>query len=169
MKKMDKLEVMSLWVRKYKASYDGNVEELAEYETKDKFEQFILYPGSLNGSMVKLEQVRFGYRPDKILFNNIYLTIDLKFCAAILGRSGCGKSTLIKLVLGAPNPLNGRSTVDPRSKMEYLAHNQLEQLYADSTPLKKTVDCYPGDRSNTHIARSRILVCGKFYKYTKSY
>ena len=71
--------------------------------------------------MVKLEQVKFGYIPEKILLKNINLTIELKSRTALLGRNGCGNSTLIKLVVGGLNPLNGESTVDPRSKIDYLA------------------------------------------------
>ena len=114
--------------------------------------------------MVKLEQVTFGYSSDRILLNNIDLTIDLKSCAALLGQNGCGESTLINLVVGALNLLNGKSNVDPWAKIEYLAHHYLEQLDADSTPLKTMVDHCPVDISNTHIARYGTLVWGKLYK-----
>ena len=76
--------------------------------------------------MVNLEQVIFGYRPDKFLLKNINLTIDLRSHAIILGRNGCVKSIIIKMVVGDLNPLNEKSTVDPRAKIEYLTQNQLE-------------------------------------------
>ena len=98
----------------------------------------------------------------------IDLTIGLKSRAALLEWDRCGKSTLVKLVAGALNPLNGKSTVDPRVKIEYLTQHQIEQLDANSTPLKTMVDRYPGDRSNTHIARYETSVFGKLYKNTKS-
>ena len=94
--------------------------------------------------MVNLQQVTFGYIPEKILLKNIYITIDLSYCATIIGWNRCGKYTLIKLVVGDLNSLNGKSTVDPRAKMDYLAQHQLEQLDADSKPLKTMVDLYPG-------------------------
>ena len=81
--------------------------------------------------------MKFGYSPEKILSKNTNLTIDLKSCADILGRNGYGKSTLINLVVGALNLLNGKSTVDPRSKIDYLTQNQLDHLNVDSTHLKK--------------------------------
>ena len=140
MNKADKLGVMYQEGRRYKVYYDGNVEEVVEYETEDKVEIFYSDPGSSNGSMVKLEQVKFGYIPDKILLKNIDLTIDLKSHDAILGRNGCGKSTLTKLVVGALNLLNGKSTVDPWAKIEYLTHHQLEQLDTYSTHFKTMFD-----------------------------
>ena len=118
---------------------------------------YFSYPRSSNGSMANLEQVKCGYILDKILSKNIDLTIDTKYCVAILGRNGCGKSTLIKLVVGALNPLNRKSTVDSQEKIEYLTQNQIGQLDAYSTPRKTMVDRYPGDRSSTHIARYGTL------------
>ena len=38
MKKMDKLGLMAQEGRRYKAYYDGDVEEVVEYETEDKVE-----------------------------------------------------------------------------------------------------------------------------------
>ena len=90
--------------------------------------------------MVKLEQVTFRYIPDKILLENIDLTVDIKSIAALLGRNGCDKSTLINLVVGALNLLNGKSTVDPWAKIEYLTHHQLEQLDTYSTHFKTMFD-----------------------------
>ena len=51
---MDKLGVMAQEGRRYKVSYDGYVEEVAEYETEDKVELMFSYPGSFNDSMVNL-------------------------------------------------------------------------------------------------------------------
>ena len=53
--------------KKFRASYDGNVEEIEEYKEDDKVELSFPDPGSFNGNMVTLEQVTFGYSPDKIL------------------------------------------------------------------------------------------------------
>ena len=117
MKKMDKLGLMAQEGRRYKSSYDGYVEEMVEYDTEDKVELFFSDMGSFNGSMVKLEQVTFGYSPYKIFLENINLNIDLKFCTDLIGRNRCGKSTLIKLVVGALDTLNGRPTVDPWAKI----------------------------------------------------
>ena len=75
--------------------------------------------------MVKLEQVKFGYIPDKILFKNIDLTVDLKSCAYIFLQNGYEKSILIKLVVGSLNPLNGKSNLGPRAKIEYLAQHHI--------------------------------------------
>ena len=112
-------------------------------------------PGSFDGDIVRLEQVNFGYSPDRILLNDVDLSITLKSRVALLGRNGCGKSTLIKLIVGALQPLKGKAVVDSRAKIEYLAQHQLEQLDPDGTPLLTMIERYPGDRSNTHIGELR--------------
>ena len=51
--------------------------------------------------------------------------------------------------------MKGKSIIDQRAKIEYLAQHQLEQLDPDGTPLQTMVDRYPGDKSNTHIGELR--------------
>ena len=67
--------------------------------------------------MLNLDQVVFFYIPEKILFNHINITIDLKSCTDLRGQNRCGKSTFIKLLMGSLNPLNGKSTIDPQEKV----------------------------------------------------
>jgi ATP-binding cassette subfamily F protein 3 len=155
MKKLDKLGVMSQEGKKYKASYDGDAEEIEEYEEEDEVELKFPDPGGFDGDIVKLERVKFGYSPDKILLNEVDLTISMKSRVALLGRNGCGKSTLIKIVVGALQPLTGKGAIDGRAKIEYLAQHQLEQLDPDGTPMQTMIDRYPGDNSNSHIMELR--------------
>ena len=141
--------------KKFRASYDGNVEEIEEYKEDDKVELSFPDPGSFNGNMVTLEQVTFGYSPDKILLRNVDMTVNVKSRIALLGRNGCGKSTLIKLVVGALRPMKGKGAVDARAKIEYLAQHQLEQVDPDGTPMSTMLDRYPGDRGNQHCEELR--------------
>ena len=155
MKKLDKIGMMSQEGKKYKASYDGDAEEIEEYKEDDKVELSFPDPGSFDGNMVTLERVTFGYSPDKILLKNVDMTVDVNSRIALLGRNGCGKSTLIKLVVGALRPLKGKGAVDARAKIEYLAQHQLEQLDPDGTPMTTMLDRYPGDRGNQHCQELR--------------
>lgn len=154
-KKLDKLGVMAQDGKKWKASYDGEAEEVEEFVEDDTVELKFPDPGSFDGDVIRLEQVEFGYLPDKTLFKNVDLSISLRSRVALLGRNGCGKSSLIKLAVGALQPVNGKSVIDSRAKIEYLAQHQLEQLDLDGTPLQTMIDRYPGDRSNSHIGDLR--------------
>eukprot|EP00986_Skeletonema_menzelii_P021516 scaffold34803_cov166-Skeletonema_menzelii.AAC.2 len=160
MKKLDKLGVMAAGEgRKFKASYDGQAEEIEAYEEDEEVVLNFPDPGGFdNASIVTLERVSFGYTPEKMLLENAELTIDLQSRVGLLGRNGCGKSTLIKLIVGAIQPNKGKVSINGRAKIEYLAQHQLEQLDPDSNPMEHMLERYPGDRSNaTKIELRRYL------------
>jgi len=154
-KKLDKLGVMAQDGKKWKASYDGDAEEVEDFKEDEKVELAFPDPGGFDGDIIRLERVEFGYSPDKILLSDVDLSISLSSRAALLGRNGMGKSTLIKLAVGGLQPSKGKAVIDNRAKIEYLAQHQLEQLDPDSTPLQTMIDRYPGDRSNSHIGDLR--------------
>mmetsp|Transcript_12990 Transcript_12990/g.28302 ORF Transcript_12990/g.28302 Transcript_12990/m.28302 type:complete len:591 (+) Transcript_12990:1-1773(+) len=156
MKKLDKIGVMAASEgKKFKASYDGEAEEIEEYQEDEEVELSFPDPGSFNGNIVALNQVSFGYAPDKTLLKDVDLTIDMKSRMALLGRNGSGKSTLIKLVVGALQATNGSVSIDPAAKIEYLAQHQLEQLDPDSNPMLSMLERYPGDGGNHHKGELR--------------
>ena len=115
--------------KRYKASYDGQAEEVAEVEEEEDVILNFPDPGGFDGDIIKLELVKFMYG-DKTepLLEDIDLTIGFQSRIALLGRNGCGKSTLIKLTVGALQPKGGKITIDARAKIEYLAQHQLEQV-----------------------------------------
>jgi len=149
MKKLDKLGVMAAGEgRKFKASYDGQAEEIEAYEEDEEVVLHFPDPGGFDGNVVTLEQVTFGYTAEKLLLENAEMTIDLQSRVGLLGRNGCGKSTLIKLIVGAIQTNKGKVSINGRAKIEYLAQHQLEQLDPDSNPMEHMLERYPGDRSN---------------------
>jgi ATP-binding cassette subfamily F protein 3 len=105
--------------------------------------------------VVTLDQMTFGYNPDKTLLKDVDLTIDCTSRCALLGRNGCGKSTLIKIIVGALQANKGKVSINGRAKIEYLAQHQLEQLDPDSNPLMTMLERYPGDRGNAHMMELR--------------
>ena len=89
MKKLDKLGVMAASEgRKFKASYDGQAEEIEAYEEDEEVELTFPDPGGFDGIIVTLERVTFGYTPEKILLDSADLSIDLQSRVGLLGRNG---------------------------------------------------------------------------------
>jgi ATPase subunit of ABC transporter with duplicated ATPase domains len=79
MKKLDKLGVMAAGEgRKFKASYDGQAEEIEAYEEDEEVVLHFPDPGGFDGNIVTLEQVTFGYTAEKLLLENAEMTIDLQ-------------------------------------------------------------------------------------------
>ena len=70
---------------------------------------------------ISIENVSFGYTPDKTVIKNFSLTIPRLASVAFTGSTGCGKSTLIDLILGLLKPDAGIIKVDGRNIEENLA------------------------------------------------
>lgn len=62
--------------------------------------------------IVRLEGVRFAYRPGVDALNRVDLDFRAGELTAIIGNNGSGKSTLMKLVVGLLKPTEGRVLVD---------------------------------------------------------
>jgi len=150
MKKLEKLGTMAQEGKKYKASYDGPVEEVEEFKEDEKVILDFPDPGGFNENIVTLERMQFGYTTEKTLLAGVDLTVDSSSRIAFLGRNGCGKSTLIKLIVGSLNPQKGKAVVNGRAKIEYLAQHQLEQLDPNANSMDTILERYPSDMSNSH-------------------
>lgn len=74
-----------------------------ERVVKFKFENV----GKLPPPVLQFTDVAFGYSPDKILYRNVDLGVDLDSRVALVGPNGAGKSTLLKLMTGELEPLDG--------------------------------------------------------------
>ena len=70
---------------------------------------------------ISIENVSFGYTPDKTVIKNFSLTIPRLASVAFTGSTGCGKSTLVDLILGLLKPDSGKIRVDGRDIEENLA------------------------------------------------
>jgi ABC-type bacteriocin/lantibiotic exporter with double-glycine peptidase domain len=63
---------------------------------------------------LRLDDVSFGYRPDKPILRKINLDLEPGSSLALVGESGAGKSTLLSLLAGLYLPDGGRLLVDGR-------------------------------------------------------
>jgi ATP-binding cassette subfamily B protein/subfamily B ATP-binding cassette protein MsbA len=61
---------------------------------------------------VKIENVTFGYEPNRPVLRNLSLTVEPGETVALVGTTGAGKSTLVSLVPRFFDPWEGRVTID---------------------------------------------------------
>ena len=88
--------------------------------------------------VLEIKNLSFGYSKEKLLFENLSLTLKKGEIKAIVGESGAGKSTLFELILQNLKPLTGTiksakiSQVfqDPYSSFHpsYTLLNQIEEV-----------------------------------------
>ncbi|MDQ3395660.1 MAG: ATP-binding cassette domain-containing protein, partial [Bacteroidota bacterium] len=61
--------------------------------------------------MIQLENLYFGYKRNKPIFQNLSLELQPGFIYGLLGKNGAGKSTLLKQISGMANPFQGNVNV----------------------------------------------------------
>jgi ATP-binding cassette subfamily C protein len=71
-------------------------------------------------SSIKISNLNFGY-DEKLILNNLNLTIVSGSITAIAGPSGIGKSTLVDLLLGLQRPQRGTILVDGKCLFETIS------------------------------------------------
>ncbi|GBE78707.1 Uncharacterized ABC transporter ATP-binding protein [Sparassis crispa] len=91
-----------------------------------------------------LNEVTFGYTPDKIILRNININVDLESRIAIVGPNGAGKSTLIKLLTGELKPLSGHVSQNGRLRVGYFAQHHVDTLIPTMTPVQFLASKFPG-------------------------
>ncbi len=60
-----------------------------------------------NNRVLNIQNVTFGYRKEKLIYDNFSLTLKKGEICAIVGASGSGKSTLFELITNNLKPFNG--------------------------------------------------------------
>lgn len=67
--------------------------------------------------LLQLNEVQFGYTPEKIILDKVDIDVGLDSRIAVIGPNGAGKSTLIKLLIGELKPMAGHLTRNGRLRM----------------------------------------------------
>jgi ATP-binding cassette, subfamily F, member 3 len=110
------------------------MEKIAPAHVDSQFEFTFLAPQKLPRPLLAIEKQAAGYG-ERVVLENINMTIAPGSRIALLGRNGAGKSTLMKLLAGELTTLDGRRTEARDLKIGYFAQHQLEQLSVDESPL----------------------------------
>ncbi|PLY09342.1 MAG: peptide ABC transporter ATP-binding protein [Arcobacter sp.] len=88
-----------------------------------------------DGFVLQIKELNFGYKKDKLIYENFSLDLKKSEIKAIVGSSGSGKSTLFELITNNLKPLKGEINSskiasiyqDPYSSF-HPTHSILEQI-----------------------------------------
>ncbi|WP_373548200.1 energy-dependent translational throttle protein EttA [Haliscomenobacter sp.] len=110
-------------------------EKLADEEVKEKEARLELFipPGPRLGDVViDINNVSKSFG-DRILFENLSLSIPKNAVVGIIGPNGVGKSTLFRIIMGKEKPDAGEVTIGDTVQLSYVdqSHEQLQN--ADKT------------------------------------
>ena len=98
--------------------------------------------------MIKIENMDFGYVKNRMLFQDLNLTMAKGHVYGLLGKNGAGKTTLLKILSGLRFPLNGTVEVMDNNaclrKADMLQNLYLlqEEMFVPHLKIKSYVNAY---------------------------
>lgn len=98
-------------------------------EQKQKVTHFKIKINHNSGIVpLKCENLKFGYKENNILFENLTFDLERGEKFLIVGENGVGKSTLLKLIMKHLEPLDGSIDINSKTEIGYYAqeHELLE-------------------------------------------
>ncbi|MCF6202879.1 MAG: ATP-binding cassette domain-containing protein [Methylococcaceae bacterium] len=91
-------------------------------------------PDKMPNPLIQIEEANIGYG-DKIVIDQLSLSVTPGDRIGLLGPNGAGKSSLIKVLASNMEPLTGKVQLADALNVGYFAQHQLEQLRLDESPL----------------------------------
>ena len=117
--------------------------------------------------MIHLKDIRFGYTPDRLVFNKLDFSIHAGAKIGLAGTNGSGKTTLFHLIMGLLKPSSGqvivfgreRETEDEfrevRRKIGFLFQDSNDQLF--SPTVAEDIAFGPLNLGKTHEESRQIV------------
>lgn len=88
-----------------------------EYQRRNETQEIFIPPGErLGNQVIEFNQVSKGFG-DRLLIDNLSLTIPAGAIVGVIGPNGAGKSTLFKMLQGLENPDSGEIVIGPTVKI----------------------------------------------------
>jgi ATP-binding cassette ChvD family protein len=105
-------------------------EKLAEEESKAKeakLEIFIPTGPRLGDKVIEIEGVSKGFG-DRLLIDNLNMSVPKNAIVGIIGPNGVGKSTLFRMIMGQEQPDKGKIVLGDTVQLAYVdqSHNELQ-------------------------------------------
>ena len=101
-------------------------------------------PEKISPPLLQLDEVTFGYSPEKLILRGVNIDVGLDSRIAVIGPNGAGKSTLIKLLTGDIQASIGRATHNNRCRIAYFTQHHVDQLDVTMTPVGFLQSKFPG-------------------------
>ncbi|MDZ7923780.1 MAG: ATP-binding cassette domain-containing protein [Marinagarivorans sp.] len=108
------------------------MEQLSPAHIDSPFNFRFPVPERIPQQLITLSQANLGYG-DKVLLNNVQLSIHGNSRLGLLGANGAGKSTLMKTLMGGQTLLAGDRVEGAHLKLGYFNQHQLEALDMDAS------------------------------------
>lgn len=130
-----------------------------EFQKRNETQEIYIPPGPrLGDKVIEINNVTKSYG-DKLLFENLNITIPPGAIVGIIGPNGAGKSTLFRMISGEEQPDSG--TIDLGSTVQLAYVNQSRELNGNNTVFQEISDGNDMITVGTYQTPSRAY-CGRF-------
>jgi len=92
-------------------------------------------PSNIGNLLIDLQDVTFGYSPEKILFKNLTFGISVGDRICIVGPNGVGKSTLLNIMCNNLECLKGDVNINRKTKICRFNQHFVDKIPLDITPV----------------------------------
>jgi len=116
-------------------------------------------PEPLNGTILQLDDVSFGYTKDNIILKNVNLSCNFSSRICIMGENGSGKTTLLKLLVEELEPTKGQKHSHRNLKVGYFTQHFVDQLDMNVNCVELLQSKFPGrqvEQYRTELGRFGI-------------
>jgi ATP-binding cassette subfamily F protein 3 len=101
-------------------------------------------PEKISPPLLQLDEVTFGYSPEKLILKDVNIDVGLDSRITIVGPNGAGKSTAIKLLTGMIQPIKGTATLNSRVRIAYFTQHHIDSLDVSMSPVAFLQSKFPG-------------------------
>ncbi|WP_417583052.1 energy-dependent translational throttle protein EttA [Nitrincola sp.] len=130
-----------------------------EFQQRNETQEIYIPPGPrLGDKVIELHNVTKSY-DDKLLFENVSLSIPPGAIVGIIGPNGAGKSTLFRMISGEEQPDSGEIEIGSTVKLSYV--NQSRELEGNKTVFEEISGGQDIITVGTYQTPARAY-CGRF-------
>jgi sulfate-transporting ATPase len=130
-----------------------------EFQERNETQEIYIPPGPrLGDKVIELHNVTKHY-DDKLLFENLDITIPPGAIVGVIGPNGAGKSTLFKMIAGQEQPDSGEVVLGSTVKLAYV--DQMRGLEGEKTVWEELSDGQDIITVGNYQTPSRAY-CGRF-------
>lgn len=126
--------------------------------------------GGATSKQVSFEHIRFGYTPDRVLFEDLSFAARPGETVAIVGPTGAGKSTVVNLLLGFHAPWSGRVLLDgtdiaslPRAAVHRQVRAVLQEPWLFTGTVAENIAYGADEASDDAIRRAARAACADHF------
>ncbi|KAI5949635.1 GCN20 [Candida margitis] len=101
-------------------------------------------PDSISPPILQMQDVSFGYDPNKMLFKNVNLDVQMDSRVAFCGGNGTGKTTLLKLIMEQITPVEGYINKNGRLRIGYFAQHHVDAMDLSLSAVSWMSQTFPG-------------------------